>query len=102
MKIPLDAVAARNGGTAVVTRTLALVAILAARGWAAVAASGAGADDDWFRPIFDGRTFDGWKAADMSFWSIEDGALTARITPGHPLPANLYLIWQGEIGRAHV
>ncbi|MCX7008195.1 MAG: DUF1080 domain-containing protein, partial [Kiritimatiellaeota bacterium] len=55
----------------------------------------AGAQDDGFKPIFDGRTFAGWHAADMSFWSIEDGALTAEITKEHPLPANLYLIWQG-------
>jgi len=53
------------------------------------------AQDDGFKPISDGKTFDGWKAADMSFWTIEDGALTAKITKEHPLPANLYLIWQG-------
>jgi len=54
-----------------------------------------GAPGDGFKSIFDGKTFDGWKAADMSFWSIEDGALTAKITPEHNLPENLYLIWQG-------
>ncbi|MBI5685850.1 MAG: GH32 C-terminal domain-containing protein [Verrucomicrobia bacterium] len=53
------------------------------------------ADEPGFQPIFDGKSFDGWKAADMSFWSIEDGALTAKITKERPLPANLYLIWQG-------
>jgi len=52
-----------------------------------------------FTNLFDGKTLAGWKAADMSFWSVEDGAITARITDGHPLPANLYLIWQGgELG----
>ncbi|MBM3887809.1 MAG: DUF1080 domain-containing protein, partial [Verrucomicrobia bacterium] len=51
--------------------------------------------DDGFQPIFDGKTLNGWKAADMSFWSIEDSALTGKITKEHPLPANLYLIWQG-------
>lgn len=55
----------------------------------------AAGDGDGFQPIFDGKTFAGWHAADMSFWTIEDGALTARITKEHPLPANLYLIWQG-------
>jgi len=48
-----------------------------------------------FQPIFDGQTLAGWKAADLSFWSVEDGAITARITADHPLKANLYLIWQG-------
>ncbi|MEI7946073.1 MAG: family 16 glycoside hydrolase [bacterium] len=50
---------------------------------------------DEFTPIFDGKSFDGWKAADMSFWTIEDDALTAKITKEHPLKQNLYLIWQG-------
>jgi sucrose-6-phosphate hydrolase SacC (GH32 family) len=64
-------------------------------GLLALFALAAVAQDDGFKPIFDGKTFEGWKAADMSFWSIEDGALTAKITKEHPLPANLYLIWQG-------
>ena len=53
------------------------------------------AEADGFRSLFDGKTLDGWKAADGSFWSVEDGAITAKITPDHPLKANLYLIWQG-------
>ncbi len=53
------------------------------------------AQEDGFQALFDGKTLDGWKAADMSFWSVEDGAITATITPEKPLPANLYLIWQG-------
>ena len=59
------------------------------------AAPAAPAEAAGFQPIFDGKSFAGWKAADMSFWTIEDGALTAKITKEHPLPANLYLIWQG-------
>jgi hypothetical protein len=50
---------------------------------------------DEFTTIFDGKSFEGWKAADMSFWTIEDDALTAKITKDHPLKQNLYLIWQG-------
>ncbi len=48
-----------------------------------------------FRQLFDGRTLDGWKAADMSYWSVDQGAITARITPEHPCDINQYLIWQG-------
>ena len=59
---------------------------------AATAALGA---EDAPRPIFDGRTLDGWKAPDASYWSVEDGAVTARITKEHPLSANQYLVWQG-------
>src|SRR5262245_22776237 len=28
------------------------------------------ADDDGFKSIFDGKTLNGWKAADMSYWSV--------------------------------
>jgi hypothetical protein len=51
--------------------------------------------EDGFRPLFDGRTLDGWKAADMSYWSVEERAITAQITPEHPCEVNQYLIWQG-------
>ncbi len=48
-----------------------------------------------FESIFDGKTLDGWKAADMSFWSVEDGAITAKITKEHPTGRNHYLVYQG-------
>ena len=31
-----------------------------------------------FRPLFDGRTLAGWSAPDMRYWSVADGAITAR------------------------
>jgi hypothetical protein len=52
-------------------------------------------DGDGFKSIFDGKTLDGWKAADMSYWSVEDGAITAKITKEHPCSVNQYLVWQG-------
>ncbi len=52
-------------------------------------------DEPGFQSIFDGKTLEGWKAADMSFWSIEDGAITAKITPEHPTERNHYLVYQG-------
>ncbi|MFM1944037.1 MAG: Sucrose-6-phosphate hydrolase [Verrucomicrobiota bacterium] len=52
-------------------------------------------DDGGFEPIFDGRSLEGWGAADMSYWTVEEGAITARITDEHQLKENLYLIWQG-------
>ena len=55
----------------------------------AVAAQGAD-----FKPIFDGKTLDGWKASDMSYWSVRDGAITARATPQHPVTTNQFLVWQ--------
>ena len=50
--------------------------------------------DDGFKPIFDG-TLNGWKAADMSYWSIEDGAITAKSTDDKIADRNHYLVWQG-------
>ena len=51
--------------------------------------------EEGFKAIFDGKTLDGWIAADPSFWSIEDGAITAKITPEHPTGRNHYLVFQG-------
>ncbi|MBI5095856.1 MAG: DUF1080 domain-containing protein [Candidatus Hydrogenedentes bacterium] len=48
-----------------------------------------------FKTIFDGKSFHGWKAADMSFWSVEDGAITATISAEHPTDRNHYLVYQG-------
>ncbi|WP_372898359.1 DUF1080 domain-containing protein [Stieleria sp.] len=48
-----------------------------------------------FKSIFDGRTLDGWKALDMSYWSVRDGAITGQSTPEHPCTSNQFLVWQG-------
>jgi hypothetical protein len=56
------------------------------------------ADEAGFEPIFDGKTLRGWKAPDMSYWSIENGAITARATKQHPVTRNQFLVWQlGEL-----
>jgi hypothetical protein len=52
-----------------------------------------------FTAIFDGKSLEGWVVADPSFWSVEDGAITAKITEEHPTSRNHYLVWQGgELG----
>jgi len=51
--------------------------------------------DPDFESVFDGKTLAGWQAADPSFWSVEDSAITAKITPEHPTDRNHYLVWQG-------
>lgn len=48
-----------------------------------------------FQSLFDGRTLNGWSNPDMSYWSVEDGAITGKSTPQHPARKNYYLIWQG-------
>jgi len=49
---------------------------------------------DGFKPIFDGKTLDGWEG-DPTYWSVEDGAIVGLITPETLLKANTFLIWQG-------
>lgn len=46
-------------------------------------------------PLFDGKTLDGWKAPDMGFWSVRDGAITAISSAEHPCEHNQFLVWQG-------
>ena len=64
-------------------------------GLLALTAVAAPADDDGFRPIFDGKTLAGWQTVDPSYWSVEGGAITGTITKDHPLRDNRYLIWKG-------
>jgi hypothetical protein len=52
-------------------------------------------DDEGFVPIFDGKTLENWLAADMSYWSVEGDAITAKITADHPSERNHYLVYQG-------
>jgi hypothetical protein len=48
-----------------------------------------------FKLIFDGKTLDGWKAPDMSYFSVVDGAITGEATPKHMPPYNQFIVWQG-------
>jgi len=48
-------------------------------------------DAPGFVSLFDGQTLKGWKAVDMSWWSVEDGAITAKITEQKPCDKNQYL-----------
>ena len=52
-------------------------------------------DVDGFIPLFDGKTLDGWKAPDMTFWRVEDGAITGQVTADHKPKENVFLVWQG-------
>lgn len=57
----------------------------------------AGEGDDGFNSIFDGKTLEGWRAPNMSYWSVEDGAITAESTKGNPCDSNQFLVWQGGV-----
>ncbi len=45
--------------------------------------------------IFDGESLKGWKALNMSYWSVEDGAITGESTLENPCTSNQFLVWQG-------
>jgi len=56
------------------------------------------AEEAGFKPIFDGKTLNGWNSPNMSYWSVQDGAITARSTSEHPVKKNQFLVWQlGEL-----
>lgn len=50
--------------------------------------------EGWKR-IFNGKNLDGWKAPDMSYFSVEDGAITGQTTREHNPPENQFIVWQG-------
>ncbi|MFK7768955.1 MAG: family 16 glycoside hydrolase [Mariniblastus sp.] len=53
------------------------------------------AQDDGFKPIFDGKTLEGWKGLD-GFWSVQDGAIVGQTSAEKPLKKNTFLVWQEE------
>jgi len=78
---------------------IALLSLLAfAPAFASQEATGAAGEEEGFKSLFDGKTLEGWRAPDMSCWSVEDGAITARSSDQHPVTANQFLVWQlGEV-----
>lgn len=54
----------------------------------------AAADDDGFKPIFDGKTLDGWDG-DPTLWKVEDEAITGQTTADKPIKLNTFIIWRG-------
>lgn len=56
------------------------------------------ADEDGFKPIFDGKTLDGWDG-NPKFWSVRDGAITGQTTDDNKTDGNTFIIWRkGEVG----
>ena len=52
------------------------------------------ADAEGFRPLFDGKTLDGWDG-DPKFWRVEEGCITGQTTKENPAAHNTFLIWRG-------
>ena len=61
--------------------------------------SGPSTNADGDVEIFDGKTLEGWKAPDMSYFSVQDGAITGEATPKHMPPYNQFIVWQGGTVR---
>ena len=79
-------------------RVLAII-LLAGLATAALGPRAAAAEPcGGFKPIFDGKTLSGWESPDMSYWSVENGAITGKITKQHPLKVNQYLVWREPMG----
>jgi hypothetical protein len=51
-------------------------------------------DEPGFRPIFDGKSLDGWEG-NAKYWRVENGLLTGEITPETVLKSNTFIIWKG-------
>lgn len=60
---------------------------------------GPAADADGFVDLFDGKSLAGWSAPDMSFFSVQDGAITGEATPKHLPSGNQFIVWQGGTVR---
>ena len=50
--------------------------------------------NDGFRPIFDGKTLNGWET-DSRYWRVEDGNMVGEVTPATLLKQNNFAIWRG-------
>lgn len=51
-------------------------------------------DEPGFRPIFDGKTLNGWEG-DPKYWRVEGGSLVGEITPATLIKSNTFIIWRG-------
>jgi len=47
------------------------------------------------KSLFDGKSLEGWSAPDLSFWSVENGSITATASEDNPCKTNQFLVWQG-------
>jgi hypothetical protein len=47
-----------------------------------------------FRPIFDGKSLDGWDG-DPTFWRVEEGAIVGQTAADKQPKQNTFLIWRG-------
>ena len=51
-------------------------------------------EETGFRPIFDGKSLNGWDG-DPNFWRVEDGAIVGQTATDKQPKQNTFLIWRG-------
>ena len=52
------------------------------------------AEDEGFRPIFDGKSLEGWDG-DPRLWSVAEGVINGETTRENSIKRNSFLIWRG-------
>jgi len=73
-----------------------LAAVLAAV-WGMGRSTATAAPATEFRPIFNGRSLEGWQG-DGKHWRVENGMIVGQTTAENPLRENTFLFWrQGEV-----
>ena len=58
----------------------------------------AAGDEPGFKPIFDGKTLEGWEG-NPKYWRVENACLVGEITPETLLKSNTFIIWRGGAPR---
>lgn len=56
--------------------------------------TGLAADEEGFVSMFNGKDLSGWRG-NKTYWSVQDGAITAKTSAENPLTYNTFLIWEG-------
>jgi hypothetical protein len=78
------------------TLSIAATLILSFAGYAAAADATPTAppEPQGMKPIFDGKTLDGWDG-DPKLWSVKDGMIHGETTADYKFQGNQFLIWKG-------
>ena len=53
----------------------------------------ADAAEEGFKPIFDGKSLDGWDG-NPKFWRADGGAIVGQTTAENPTPGNTFIVWR--------
>jgi hypothetical protein len=82
------------GGMRFRTLPIALAAMVSSAVSQQVQPTPAPHDETGFKPIFDGKSLDGWEG-DPVYWRVENGCLVGEVKPETLLKRNSFIIWRG-------